>query len=107
MRPTNLECSFCAKQNDEVQLLIEKPGAIICNECVTSFNAQMSQADCAHATTPHEECSFCSFMKAMPAGIFPDSSLGYRLIRTEKACICDECLDICNEVLSDHGICSG
>ncbi|PRD76152.1 hypothetical protein C6P74_23980 [Burkholderia multivorans] len=43
--PSNrLFCSFCAKSQNEVELLISGPGVYICNEC-TQFCEEIIQAE--------------------------------------------------------------
>ncbi|MGD9685312.1 MAG: ClpX C4-type zinc finger protein [Candidatus Obscuribacterales bacterium] len=97
------QCSFCNKSQDSVALLIEKPGLFICNECVAEFNRTVSNADISEEVEVDNDCSFCSFMRSHPflqALVRP----GRRLIRGPRHSICNECLDVCNEILRDYKI---
>jgi hypothetical protein len=46
-RPFTLECSFCGKQDDQVQKLVAGPGVFICDECaalaVSIVEAELGQ----------------------------------------------------------------
>jgi ATP-dependent protease Clp ATPase subunit len=98
-------CSFCDKTRDLIGFLIEKPGVSICNECVTRFNELLKNSQYGEKTQLYEQCSFCFFMKTMPAlslaGTTPPKK-GERLVRHMQFCICDECLDVCQEIAEEH-----
>lgn len=98
-------CSFCNKNQKTIKFLIEKPGVSICNECVSFYNELLLKPAQGETTKLFEECSFCSFMKTMSsedlAGTTPPKK-GMRLIRNGQFCICDECLDVCQEIAFDH-----
>jgi len=42
-------CSFCGKQQDQVQRLIAGPGVFICDECIQLFNEVLAQGEPAPA----------------------------------------------------------
>jgi ClpX C4-type zinc finger protein len=104
-------CSFCGRSHEECDRLIAGPGVFICDRCV-------AQATRLSASAPGEgwaegplrlevrgseaRCSFCGKdrrqgvllvaggLAATPAGKFG-----------EGARICDECLDLCLEILAE------
>ena len=100
------KCSFCSKDQNQVELLIEKPGMFICDECVESFSAGMKDPDFGQATELHSECSFCSFVKTLPVSMHgltaSAGNKGRRLVRGPTRCICDDCLDVCMEIVDEH-----
>jgi ATP-dependent protease Clp ATPase subunit len=94
-------CSFCGKDQKQVKKLIAGPDVFICNGCIDSVHTVLAAtgktASTAIATIQqvsdenHEEqCSFC----------------GKRRHQTEamaaagEARICNECLDLCDKVVS-------
>jgi hypothetical protein len=103
-------CSFCGRSREECDRLIAGPGVFICDRCV-------AQATWLSASAPGEgwaegplrlevqgsqaRCSFCgkdgrqgvllvASGLAMPGGKFG-----------QDARICDECLDLCLEILAE------
>jgi ATP-dependent protease Clp ATPase subunit len=136
MNPTTGEsCSFCGKSQGPSVVLIEKPGAVICNQCVYQFIEQLQDTNCGDQTERHKDCSFCSFMKDLLSphdlveqlkGWEPFNSIskdyeqdlvkcladykekrerseaGRRLIRGATCSICDECVELCSEILSEQ-----
>ncbi len=119
-------CSFCAKKQSDVPLLFEKPGSAICSHCVSKFIELLKDSSNGETTQRHTDCSFCKFLNGFPtrSEFFEESSetqreiktimdtisskkqsegcLGLRLIRSESAAICDECLNICEEITSSR-----
>jgi ClpX C4-type zinc finger len=77
-----LVCSFCEKNQTEVEKLIAGPGVYICDECVavarTGFKSR-------------KLCSFCgkSSERELPVRGLPSSA------------ICSECLDLCDEIINE------
>ena len=101
-------CSFCGKDQDEVERLIAGPGAVyVCNECVRACAGVLDGSESALALPAHTyvmtaddrdvgeaRCSFCGkryedvmHMIAGPSGVH----------------ICDECVALCMEILSETG----
>jgi ClpX C4-type zinc finger len=98
-----LSCSFCAKNEKQVRKLIAGPAVYICDECVGRVHAVLAAAG-PTASTPlaaigqvspaavAEECSFCGKRRDRVAAM---ASAGHALI-------CNECLDLCDEIISDE-----
>ena len=98
-----LSCSFCGKYQKQVKKLIAGPDAYICDRCVDRVHTVLAAVG-KTASTPiatirqlsdearDECCSFCGkgrhLVEAMAAA--GDSR------------ICNECLDLCDEIISDE-----
>ncbi len=86
-----LVCSFCRKQQDQVQRLIAGPGGVyVCDECVVALSHGPE--------VPQEEqglrCSFCGkHQQQMP----------YLAIGPHEVNICQTCLTLCREIISEEG----
>lgn len=98
-------CSFCGKQKDEVNILVAGPGVFICDYCVIEFKQLLANPEPSsrvERTARKSGCSFCSFMKGR--GLFSTSTMEKetQLILGREASICDECLDICTEVIAEQ-----
>jgi hypothetical protein len=86
--------------------LAERPRVAICDCCIRTFSTRLEDVNFGEITEPFKECSFCCFMKTMPAetlrGIAA-SKKGFRLIRHDsKTSICDDCLGVCSDMVNDH-----
>jgi hypothetical protein len=104
-------CSFCGHPREECDRLIAGPGVFICDRCV-------AQATRLSASAPGEgwaegplrlevqgsqaRCSFCGkdgrqgvLLVAGGLAATPDGKFG------QDARICDECLDLCLEILAE------
>ena len=91
-RKPALVCSFCRKQQDQVQRLIAGPGEVsICDECVAALS---------HSPQfPQEEqglrCSFCGkHQRQVP----------YLAIGPHGVNICNACLVLCREIIAEEGL---
>ncbi len=90
-RKPTLVCSFCRKQQDQVQRLIAGPGGVsVCDECVAALS-RGSEA-------PQEEqglrCSFCGkHQRRVP----------YLAIGPLGVNICSACLALCREIIAEEG----
>jgi hypothetical protein len=105
-------CSFCGRSREECDRLIAGPGVFICDRCValaTGLSAGAAvegrAAGPMRLEPPGSEvrCSFCgkearqvrrlvaSRLPAAPGGKFGQ----------ERTRICDECLDLCGEILAE------
>jgi ClpX C4-type zinc finger len=98
-----LSCSFCGKHQKQIQKLIAGPGAYICNECVKRVHGVLAAAG-KTATTPiatigqvsaadrAEQCSFCGKPRSKITAM---ASAGH-------ATICNECIELCDEIISEE-----
>ena len=89
-RPT-LVCSFCGKQQDQVQRLIAGPGGVyVCDECVATLSHSPE--------APQEEtglrCSFCGKHQQQVA---------YLAVGPHGVNICNACLALCREIIAEEG----
>jgi hypothetical protein len=96
-----LSCSFCGKHQKQVKKLIAGPSAYICDGCIDRVHTVLAAAG-ATATTPvatirqvsEAREGFCSFC-----------GKGRRQVKAMAAAgdvrICNECLDLCDEIVSD------
>ena len=96
-----MSCSFCGRQQARPGAFIAGPGGIyICGDCVGLAEEVLSTR--APATTPvatltavparqaSAVCSFCGKPRDRVRGIAATGSAG----------ICDECLDLCDEIIA-------
>jgi len=96
-----LSCSFCGESEEHVSQLIAGPGHYICNRCVDRAQTALTGPGAAVApagaiwrvsdAAQDVSCSFCG-------------KGGYRvgaMAVAEGGGICDECLDLCREVIAD------
>jgi ATP-dependent protease Clp ATPase subunit len=82
-----LHCSFCGLAQRQVAKLIAGPDAnFICDGCVTLARAWPVGAD------PARTCGFCGKAAATVT----------RLVSHGEASVCDECLDLCDEILAEE-----
>jgi ATP-dependent Clp protease ATP-binding subunit ClpA len=82
-------CSFCGKQQDQVQRLIAGPGNIyVCDECVAAFSKTSDQ--------PQEEqelrCSFCGKKR---------DQVSHLTLGSHGVNICSECIVLCQEIIAE------
>jgi ATP-dependent protease Clp ATPase subunit len=81
-----LRCSFCSRTQRQVPKLIAGPGVYICSDCVALAR---TWPPAAH---PGRTCSFCG--KWTPGK--------GRLVTKGTTSICEECLDLCDEILREE-----
>jgi hypothetical protein len=104
-------CSFCGRSHPEGEQLIAGPGVFICERCVAEATRLSVEAPVEgwsegpmrlEAPESEARCSFCG--KDARQGVFlvagglpraPAGKFG------EGARICDECLDLCLEILAE------
>lgn len=88
-KPT-LVCSFCSKQQDQVQRLIAGPGNVyICEECVATF----SEADPEPPGEKEQRCSFCGKKQGQ---------VRYLTIGSHGVNICNDCIVLCQEIIDEE-----
>jgi ATP-dependent protease Clp ATPase subunit len=82
-----LRCSFCGRAQRQVAKLIAGPQDVfICDGCVALARRWPVGAD------PRRTCSFCGRSAATVA----------RLVSHGAASVCDECLDLCDEIIAEE-----
>lgn len=98
-----LSCSFCGKHQKQVKKLIAGPGVYICDGCIDRVHTVLASADKA-VSTPiatirqvsdelrDGSCSFCG------KGRYRVEAMA----TTGDARICNECADLCDEIVSDE-----
>ena len=98
-----LSCSFCGKHQKQVEKLIAGPDAYICDRCVGRVNTVLAAAG-QTASTPiatirqvsdegrDERCSFCGKGRGQVEA----------MAAAGNARICNECLDLCDEIISEE-----
>ena len=111
-RPPLLSCTFCGKPQNQVRKLIAGPGVYICGGCVTL--ARHVIADAVTVTTergplhlvpeqmPRARCNFCGKQRDQVAGQAAIPVLATGKADAGHAVICDECLDLCDEIITDE-----
>ncbi len=84
-------CSFCGKDQDQVQRLIAGPeGVYVCDECVARFSSDapsQSQAQPQDA----QRCSFCGL---------PQKKVQRLVLGPGSVNICNECIALCQEIIA-------
>jgi hypothetical protein len=97
-----LSCSFCGKRQKDTKKLIAGPDALICDDCINRVHKVLAATNKTAATpiatiqhvsgdNPEVECSFCG-----KRGHQVES-----MAATTEARICNECLNLCDEIVSD------
>ena len=85
-----LVCSFCRKQQDQVQRLIAGPGGVyVCDECV----AVLSHGPEAPQEETGLRCSFCGKHQ---------QQVPYLTIGPHGVNICRACLVLCQEIIAEE-----
>ncbi len=86
-----LVCSFCGKQQDQVQRLIAGPGGVyVCDECVAALSRGPE--------APQEERGLrCSFFGKH------QQQVAYLAIGPHGVNICQACLVLCQQIIADEG----
>jgi ATP-dependent protease Clp ATPase subunit len=98
-----LSCSFCGSSQKQVKKLIAGPGVYICDGCMRRAQAVIAEPGRTASTptatiqqvsaaTGAEQCSFCGKHRHQVAAM---ASAG-----DER--ICDECLELCDEIVSEE-----
>ena len=108
-----LSCTFCGKPQDAVRKLIAGPGVFICGDCVPLARSVL--ADGTTATTergpihvvseqqPRARCNFCGKQRDQVAAQAGIPATGKTTGKTTGyAIICDECLDLCAEIIAEE-----
>jgi hypothetical protein len=90
-RKPALVCSFCRKEQDQVQRLIAGPGEVsICDQCV----AALSRGPKAPQDEQGVRCSFCGKHQ---------QRVSYLAIGPHGVNICQACLTLCQQIIAEEG----
>jgi len=81
-----LRCSFCGRAQQDVAKLIAGPGVYICIGCVTLARSWEP------LPSPGRSCSFCGAWAPKERRVTGHGTVA----------ICDECLDLCDEILAEE-----
>ena len=104
----HLSCTFCGKPQNQMRKLIAGPGVFICADCVPLARGVITAG--ATATTergpihvvpeqqPRARCNFCGKQRDQVVGQAGIPAPGKP---TGHVIICDECLDLCAEILAE------
>lgn len=85
-------CSFCGKNQDQVQRLIAGPKMVyVCKECIGRFDADVALQSQGQGT---QRCSFCG--KAQ-------KKVAYLVLGPGNINICEECIVLCQEIIAEEG----
>src|SRR6516162_11262379 len=85
------QCCFCRKHQNDVTKLICGPGVYICKECVQQRDRLLLAEDDTNL-----KCSFCRKPQALVKMLLTSTS------SFQSVCICDECMNLCHEIMSDE-----
>jgi hypothetical protein len=109
--PLLLACTFCGKGQKQVKKLIAGPSVYICDGCsalaravVSSGEPVRTEAGWLTATPEREQqvhvpCSFCGKRRDQVAGLAASTA---QTVRKVPAAICTECLDLCEEIITEE-----
>jgi ClpX C4-type zinc finger len=108
--PMLLACTFCGKHQKQVTKLIAGPSVYICDGCsalartvVSSGEPVRTEAGWLTATPQREQvnvpCSFCGKRRDQVAGMAGSTA---QTARNVPAAICTECLDLCEEIITEE-----
>jgi ATP-dependent protease Clp ATPase subunit len=97
-----LSCSFCGRRQKQVKKLIAGKGGYICDGCMRraqaviaepgrTASAAITAIEQVGADTTAEQCSFCGKRRQQVTAM---ASAG-------DVRICDECLELCDEIVND------
>ena len=107
-----LVCTFCGRHQTEVKKLIAGPSVYICNKCTDLTRSVIESGESAStpvgmvtAVTDRGQsatvsCSFCGKRRDQVTGLATSSA---QTERKAPATICTECLDLCDEIITEEG----
>ena len=99
--PPKPSCSYCGKSQRQVRKLIAGPTVYICDECIKLCNDLLAEpidpaitpaAPGSRAERSKISCSFCGKNLVEVR----------RMISSPSAYICNECVGLCNDIISDE-----
>src|SRR6266487_171882 len=107
--PGLLLCTFCGKTQKQVKKLIAGPNVYICDGCVDlaksvlgdgqPVTTQVAELTAGPGDEPRTQCSFCGKRRDQVASLVVSSA---RTGRNTAAAICNECLDLCTEIITEE-----
>lgn len=106
-RNTKVRCSFCNVSQADTKKLIAGPGVYICENCVAA--ARTSFVEGGPARGPRQvvlrpaaldEPHSCRFCGKAPGQVAAQGGTG--LVKGGRARICEECLDLCEDILREE-----
>ena len=107
--PMLLICTFCGKDQKQVEKLIAGPGVYICNGCTElamrvigsgePVTTEVAELAAGPEQEPRTQCSFCGKRRDQVAGLLVSS---VQSERNAPAAICTECLDLCIEIIAEE-----
>ena len=109
--PSLLACTFCGRHQKQVKKLIAGPSVYVCDHCTGLARAVVSTGEPVRTeagwltATPEREqqvnvpCSFCGKHRHQVAGLAASTA---QTARGVPATICNECLDLCEEIITEE-----
>lgn len=106
-----LACTFCGNEQKQVRKLIAGPGVYICDGCISMAGNLLRSAQPAATTlgemkaapeyATHIQCSFCGKHRGQVDRmvVMPEVTVERN---SANAAICDECLDLCDEIITEE-----
>jgi ribosomal protein S14 len=98
-------CSFCGREQRQVRKLVAGPGVYICDPCImaavgVTASGRPAKDPALHPVPVKSErvCSFCGKARSVVHALV---SAPVRR-EQEPPAICDECLGLCGEILSEQ-----
>ena len=83
-------CSFCGKNQDQVQRLIGGPRNVyICDECIDAFSIVSEESQEERGL----RCSFCDKKQIV---------VQYLTVGPNGVNICSECISLCQEIIAEE-----
>lgn len=87
-------CSFCGKQQDQVQRLIAGPRNVyVCDECVAAFSKVPEETQEERGL----RCSFCGKKQRQ---------VHHLTVGPNEVNICSECIALCQEIIAEGNLTS-
>lgn len=98
-------CSFCGREQHQVRKLVAGPDVYICDPCIMSAVGVAASGRASNDSlmrpvpaSRHLSCSFCGKPRADVHALVSGPSVDSELPPT----ICDECLGLCGEIVSQQ-----
>lgn len=103
LRDRGLTCTFCGERSRDGREIITGPGVFICDLCVDEAQRINCQADGKATTSATLESDAVGSAMGRHCSFCGNAAAGVRhLVGAETTLICDECLNLCDEILADR-----